>query len=649
MSEKKEVSVIVKALDQTKEGLKEAQHRVKEFAGEAKKLIAEAFVGFTVFKFFEGAIEEATKAEDAFVQLSNTLANVGVNYEHEQGRITAAVKSLQKQANIQNDDAIKGFNTLVQRSGDYHQSLKNMVLTADLAKAKHIEFNEAAELVGRVMGGNTRVLKQFGIVTKDASDGIEQLRERVRGAAAVDMQTFGGQIAAVKIKFQDLLEATGDVITGNANLSGSMSSVGAWIVRLTENIEKNKAQYGMWFTVLIAGVRETARAFMDLITIAFQTGTMIGKVLNLSWGNPGDKEKRQQLFKEIAEANTKGTKAIGDLSQGFDRFGDAVALAHQRAEVAIRRTDAELAKAAASNAARLAARTKAEDDARKKTADAEEKARNAAIDAQVASLGKAANLREFRDRAFREQAIAGLNLMESLARRELAGLDNTNASLLRRLVLEDRIAKIADEKKKAGLSTGDKHFTDVLEANQPKGPVGVDMLGNPIETAGQRLAQIQRDFKNFRVDLSMAPHLGFFDALRTALGEHADGVLDAQGRWKSLSDQIAGTVAGPLKQFGEATAMAFGAMLAGSKTAGQAFKQAMLSALASVAKAEGDYFVARALGGSAKGIGGNPLGFLEASKYLLAAAAMYAVAGAASSAGSSGGGGGGGSSGSPCD
>lgn len=641
MSENKQVSVIIKALDETLPGFKSARHHVGEFANEAKKLIAEAFVGFTAFEFFKTAIEKATEAEQSYVQLSNTLANVGVNYEHNREKIEETIKSLQKVANVRTDDAIKGLNTLVQRSGDYNGSLKQMVLVADLAKAKHLEFNEAAELVGRVMGGNTRVLKQFGIVTKDAHDGLKQLTERLHGAAAADMLTFGGQVEALKIKFFNLAEQVGDVLTGNATLGDSFKSVGDWLVALTKHIDKNAAEYGLWFTVIVAGVRETARAFTDLITIAFQTGTMIGKVLNLSWGNPGDKEKRQQLFKEIAEANTKGTKAISDLSQGFDRFGDAVALAHQKAEASIHRTDSELARSAAANAARLAARAKAEEDARAKKAEAEERERNKKIDDQVAMLGKAANLREFRDRAYREQAIAGLNLMESLARRELAGLDNTNASLHRRLVLEDRLAKIVEEKKKAGLAPEGQHLTDVLEANQPKGPTGVDVLGNPIQTAGERLAQITHDFKNFKVDLSTVPHLGFLDALDSAFERNNKHLMDASGHVDQLANSLGEIVAGPLQQFGEASAMAFGAMIMGSQSAGAMFRNAMLSAISAVAKHKGDFFAAEIPEALAIH------DYWAAGRHLAAATAMYAVAGAAGAASTGGGGGGGGSGQSP--
>jgi hypothetical protein len=642
--EKKEVSVIIKALDESVPGFKSARHHVKEFATEAKTLLAEAFAGFTVFEFFKTAIEKSTEAESAYVQLSNTLANVGVNYEHNRAKIDETIKSLQKVANVRTDEAIKGFNTLVQRSGDYSGSLKNMTLVADLAKAKHLEFNEAAELVGRVMGGNTRVLKQFGIVTKDAADGIQQLRERLHGAAEADLATFGGRVTWVKNRFFDFAEAIGDVITGNSSLGGSLKTLGDWLIHLTEYVEKNQAEFGFWFTVIAVGVKESVRGLIDMTKAAFYAGQAIGfsseAVASLLKGKTGE---AAEFGRKSKAAMVSMSASLEDLWKGTDRFMVAVGQAATKEAEGIKRSDAELAAAADRNRARLDKRAADAEAARQKERDAAEQHRNKLIDDQLTRLGKAASLREFQDRKFREQAIAGLNLMESLARRELAGIDNTSEGLRRRLILEDRLAKIIEEKKKAGVST--EKPLDFLGAKPPSGKGMIDdVFKADIGTANDMLLKIREQVKGFKVDMGAIPRLTFADQLVTSIDNVQKSLAAGRTATQRLGDALADVVRGPVSAFGAGISAAMAGFVTGSQTAGAAFRQSMGNALASIAKMEGDYFAARALGGFAKALGGNPLGLAEASQYGLAAAAMYAVSGLAAGAASGRGSGMGGSS-----
>lgn len=646
MSDNKDVSVIVKALDQTAAGLKTAHAGVSNFASSAKSLIATAFAGLTIIEFFKTAMEHSIDAEKSYVQLSNTLANVGVSYEKNRGEIDETIKSLQKVANVRTDDAIKGFNTLVQRSGDYKGSLKEMVLVADLAKAKHLEFNDAAELVGRVMGGNTRVLKQFGIVTKDAHEGLALLAERLHGAAAADMATFGGQVEAVKIKFFDLAESFGDIITGSSQVGGGLSSVGEAIAQLTKSLNENRSTSGFWASAIVTGAKEGASAVWDLIKIMYY-GTsgllhLLDAVANVK--NPA------QVGMALAamEADSKLAKAAAD---HLDGAGDRIIVAAANAEhagAAIKEASDARLKA---NADRKATEDQKKLDgaaaAQQKALAAEEVARNAALDKQVAMYGKAAQLREFQDRAYREQAIAGLNLMESLALRELAGLDNTNASLARRLVLEDRLAKIRDEKKKAGVVTVNPiaALESAPGVDPVKAEIAADQHGATVDTTKTIQGIGQSAKKGTLVDESLVPHAGFMDTLNKGWEEHRQKVLEGQEAYRGFGEELATIAAGPLAQFAENTMVAMGAMIVGSKSAGVAFKAAMLGALSSVAKIEGDWMVGKAIAASAKAWGGNPFGTIEGTQWMLGAAAMYAVSGAAGAMASGGGGGGGGGGG----
>jgi hypothetical protein len=653
VSGKKDVNVVINALDETVPGFKSARHHVQEFASEAKTLIAEAFVGFTIVEFFKGAIEKATEAEQSYAQLSNTLANVGVSYEHNRGQIEETIKSLQQVANVRTDDAIKGFNTLVQRSGDYKGSLDQMVLTADLAKAKHLEFNEAAELVGRVMGGNTRVLRQFGIVTKDAHDGLKQLRERIGGAAAADMATFGGQVEATKIKFYNLLEAVGDVITGNSKLGNGMSAVREGLESLTQYIEANKGTIGFWFTVIVAGVKELTSAFADVVRAAFYFGEAIGYAA-LAIQHAFSPEKQMEDLAHLKDAWHGLNKALShDLVAAYERVGGAAATASEREAEGVQRTQAQLDEAARNNKARLAERAAAEEAARQKKADAEEKARLARIKAQDAAIQARLQLAE-KLAAGNGTLAVGLAQLRLIEHAATEALKNGNLTWERRALLLERANQAHAARVKyhdpetEPTALEQMNRKDDRERNQQDHPnKAIEKIDDAAEikaTLDQIRAQAKQGAFVDRAAVEEGAHVSMVDRIGNAVDEHAKKLGSATEQWHTFGDAIADVVAGPIAGFSEGMGAAIGNMVTGSKLGGQAFEQAMKEAIAEVAKTEARQFQARALAGVAKAIGGNPAGVAEAAQWTAAAVAMYAVA---SIAGSSGGGGGGGGGGGP--
>jgi hypothetical protein len=634
VSGKKEVSVIISALDNTLPGFKSARHNVQDFASEAKNLIAEAFAGFTVFEFFKTAVEKATEAEQSYVQLSNTLANVGVSYEHNRGQIEQTIVSLQKVANVRSDDAIKGFNTLVQRSGDYDGSLKNMVLTADLAKAKHLEFDDAAELVGRVMGGNTRVLKQFGIVTKDSTEGLRLLQERIGGAAAADMATFGGQVEATKIQFFNLAEAVGDIITGSSTLGGSMDDLREIIGNVTEYIEKNRADFVFWFNIVVAGGKEVVRVLFDAGKAAFYFGETLGNgMLQAKAALSGNMED----FKKYGQVGTAAFNnmigAMGDVGGAADRLSSAIASATERQEATITQSAARLKANAARNAAEREAARQAEADKRakerQKIEDEKERAKKKADDKITANIRGAGERGKAPGQ--REAALEYLKFLQDGVEFQLKGqhtLEETN-------VLEKRRNDILKERKDLHDDSLSSAERTVRMTDHPADQS--DIAGNDKGDFAKTVADMKISAREGTfVDMSKAPQLSFMDALNKKWDDHRKQLAETGEAYKGFGDVLADCVSGPIAQFGESTAEAMGAMIVGSKNAGAAFRSALVGALGQVAKVEGDHFAALAIGDLAI------QNYAGAAQNMAAATAMYAVSGAAgalSSGGSTGGGG----------
>lgn len=127
------------------------------------------------------------------------------------------------------------------------------------------------------------------------------------------------------------------------------------------------------------------------------------------------------------------------------------------------------------------------------------------------------------------------------------------------------------------------------------------------------------------------------EVMKFALALH-DALDTGQGLSNLLSDMTLNVLTG----FGDAVSSAFEAFVTGSKSAGDAFKSAMLGAVAAVAKGLGNLYAGKAVAAIADGIAlHDPSQFVAAAKYMAAATAMYALAGGLAGMASGGGGGGG--------
>jgi hypothetical protein len=165
---------------------------------------------------------------------------------------------------------------------------------------------------------------------------------------------------------------------------------------------------------------------------------------------------------------------------------------------------------------------------------------------------------------------------------------------------------------------------DVPTADQARSTTNAD--------AERLKAEFARGFKDG--DLGKAPQISFMDALGKKWDDHRKQLVETGAAYKTFGQVLADTVSGPIAQFGESTAMAMGAMIVGSQNAGHAFRTAMIGALSSVAKIEGDHFAGLAIADLAVH------DYWAAGRHAAAATAMYAVSGAASALGGGGGGGG---------
>lgn len=197
--------------------------------------LAAAFAVRKIVEFGKDSIATFTEAEGVWSRLDGALQNAGVSFAEVRGEIEANARAMQDATKVGDEDYAAVLTELVQMSGDYAASIENVQIVADLAAAKQIDLQTAAQLVGKAMIGETSTLKRYGIVVADGADAVAVMREQFRGMAEREGQTLGGQIARLNNEWGDFKEAVGGAMVeagGGASvldtLIGVMKGLATW-------------------------------------------------------------------------------------------------------------------------------------------------------------------------------------------------------------------------------------------------------------------------------------------------------------------------------------------------------------------------------------------------------------------------------------
>lgn len=256
-----DLSIIIKAVD-------DASGKLKSIAESAKGLgFAFTAVGGTMTAAFGFAVKAASEAQVQMQQVdtilkamedSGKVAGAGLKGFHDE-----IVKAGEASLKLGFDDeaAALSITRLFQRTGDLNQAIKLNGLAMDLARSKHIDLSTASGLVGMVLSGNSRILKQYGIDIKDsatAAEALDELQTKLKGSAEGYAQTFAGQSEILKEKIGNMQEAIGakllPILTELlSRMEPIINKIMDWMDRhqkLTEVIIIGTAALGVLLTIL---------------------------------------------------------------------------------------------------------------------------------------------------------------------------------------------------------------------------------------------------------------------------------------------------------------------------------------------------------------------------------------------------------------
>lgn len=208
---------------------------VSGFAGAGVLGAATAALG-EVIKGFQWSVKEAGESEQAIKNLSIAVEKSGTSWESVKEGTNAALSELQK-FTVYSDEQLAGaLQRLLTFGMSYEEAMKALGVTVDLAAAKQMDLESAANLVGKTFTGNTAILKRYGIdiqtgkeATAAMKKAIEALTDALKSLGSDALDPFADVLAEAGIvltdsegKFRDVKDVAEDLI--GAFLSGAIDA-----------------------------------------------------------------------------------------------------------------------------------------------------------------------------------------------------------------------------------------------------------------------------------------------------------------------------------------------------------------------------------------------------------------------------------------
>lgn len=213
----KNLKVVISAEDNTKKGIKSAESNMGSLGGVAKKLggvLAGAFAVGAIVSFGKATFEAFKESEAAMARFNTTMKTMGTAGEKARDQLLKTADAALKLA-FDDEEAAESLAKLFQRTGDVTEATKLNAIAMDLARAKQISLTDATNLLGQVMSGNGRVLKQYGIEldeTKTPLQAIDELQKKVAGSAEAYANTTAGSVEKLSLAWGNLKENIGGVV-----------------------------------------------------------------------------------------------------------------------------------------------------------------------------------------------------------------------------------------------------------------------------------------------------------------------------------------------------------------------------------------------------------------------------------------------------
>lgn len=216
---------ILADVDNLKKELDKGSKEVEGFGGKLEKFSAAAKAAFLAAaaaaaayaaKLAVDGVKAAIADEAAQKRLATALSNVTGATNDQIAAVEEQIKKQSLATGVADDQLRPALQRLATSTGDVTKSQDLLGLALDLAAAKNIDVETAANALAKAYDGNTGALTRLGVGLSAAEvktlgfEGtVKALSNTFGGSAKTQAETFEGRIARVKVAFDEAKESVG--------------------------------------------------------------------------------------------------------------------------------------------------------------------------------------------------------------------------------------------------------------------------------------------------------------------------------------------------------------------------------------------------------------------------------------------------------
>jgi len=219
---------ILADVDDLKKKLDTGSKEVEGFGGKLEKFGKVAAAAFAAAaaaaaayaaKLAIDGVKAAIEDEAAQNRLANALKNVTGATEDQIASVEKQISKLSLANGVADDQLRPAYQRLATATGDLSKASGALTLALDISAATGKDVEAVSNALGKAYEGNTTALARLGIGMSTAEiktlglDGtMQQLAKTFGGAATVQANTLEGQIARLKVGFDEAKESVGTAL-----------------------------------------------------------------------------------------------------------------------------------------------------------------------------------------------------------------------------------------------------------------------------------------------------------------------------------------------------------------------------------------------------------------------------------------------------
>lgn len=199
--------------------------------GRSVAFASAAFIGGAgITAAIRSTIAAAADSERVGAQLTNVLDKQGLATKRNKAAIEARTQALSQMSGFDDELATQTFANLLRVTNDVDKALRDNALAADIARARNIDLQSAAQLVTKAELGQAGALRRVGIAARTGASSVELL-DLLQRKFAGSAEAYGNTAAGAQDRFRVALENTQEAI-GQAllpSLTRLLNRATAWL------------------------------------------------------------------------------------------------------------------------------------------------------------------------------------------------------------------------------------------------------------------------------------------------------------------------------------------------------------------------------------------------------------------------------------